>query len=98
MNTSAVISRCFVLTCVGKRSIINAVGCLPAKGGCCDNDGEVLNSRGGGNRTGSHTLHRQRDATQRRNAGTQVRYKVAYQPDRVRGVEKTETESVQTVS
>src|SRR5258708_31068035 len=55
-NPIDVNSRCFVLTCVNKRSIISAVGCLPTKGGCCDNDGEVLNSRGGSNRTGYDSL------------------------------------------
>src|SRR5690349_5611453 len=89
-------SRCFVLTYVQTRSIIKEVGCLPTKGGCCDYNGGIFDSRGGVSRTENDSLHRQGDATRRRNTGIQVRYEVAHQKRRVRGVEKAET--TQTVS
>lgn len=85
---------------VGKRSIINEVGCQPAKGGCCDNDGGLHHSQGGVTGTGPLHLHGERNATQRQNAGLSRRQGVAYRSIRVRGMEKTEaeTESVPVVS
>jgi hypothetical protein len=91
-------SRYLVLTYVATSGIINVVGSRSTKGGCCDNDGQILNSRGGGNRTGYDALFCQGDVAQRRDARTQNWLKVAHRSGRVCGVEKAETESVQAVS
>lgn len=88
-------SRWFMFTCVFTRAIITEVGCLPTKGGCCDNDGGILDSRGGVKRTESFSLHGSGDVTRWRDARPQVWHEMAYQQNRVRGVETREAESVQ---
>lgn len=99
-NNICYVNSCVVvLTYVSKYGIIHVVGCLPTKGGCCDNDGEIFNSRGGSNRTEYDSLLCQGIVAQRRDARTQDWLKVAHRPGRICGVEKAEAESVQrTVS
>jgi hypothetical protein len=87
-----------VLTYVKNHSIMTLVGHLSPKGGCCDNNGNISNCRGGGKRTEYDSLLCQGDVAQERDARTQGWLKVAHRPDRIQGMEKTEAESVQVVS
>lgn len=91
-------SRYLVFTRVKLRSIITVMGCLPIKGGCCDNNGAIFNSRGGGKRTEHDSLLCQGTLAQRRDAGTQDRHEMAHRSCGIRGVEKTEAEPIQAVS
>lgn len=86
-----------VLTFVKEQSILSEVGCLPTKGGCCDNDG-LLYSRGGVKGTGNIRILDQRDAAQARDARLQVWPGLAHRQSRVFGMEEAETEPVQAAS
>jgi hypothetical protein len=83
------------LTGVSASGIIKVVSDGLTEGGCCDTyDERVLNSQGGGNRTGCLRVNGQADADQRRIAGPKGRQCLADLSDQVRGVEKSNAGSI----
>lgn len=67
------------------------VGCLPTKGGRCDNNGGISDSQGGGNRTESLCRNGQTHVSPRRTACNQGQWSVAHLQRSVRGEKTTGT-------
>lgn len=93
------IANCRYLTEMQRYGKINETGDRSVKGGCCDhNGGPNPNSTGGGNRTENIRRNGEASTAQGRDARLQSWQRMARIQIRVRGVEKDESESIQTGS
>lgn len=79
------------LTDMTDYGIITEVGCLPTKGGCCDNDGRIFNSQGGVHRTESLYRNGQAYVSPPGTTCNQGQWTVAYLQRPVRGAKTTRT-------
>lgn len=86
-TTTNEIATCHHLTDLLCSGIITEVGCLPTKGGSCDNNGRVSYRQGGGNRTESLRRDRKANATPQGVARPQGQQCVAHSCGSVQGVE-----------
>lgn len=88
-NRANGIATCCYLTDLLRSDIITEVGCIPARGGCCDNDERIFDSQGGGNRTESLRGNGEAHVATWGIAGPQGKQYLAHQRRQVRGVEKS---------